>query len=496
MKDDTPMPEIEKCMESAWRAFHVYKKYSLRERAHFMRTIAAELEKRSELLIATAAAETHLPIERLQSELKRTTFQLTSYADACERGDWLEARVDTADSNRMPAKPDLRKMQVPLGPVVVFGASNFPFAYSTAGGDTACALAAGCPVVVKGHPAHIKTSELAAEAILAAAKACHMPDGIFAHIRGASFEVGKALVMHPHTKAVGFTGSFQGGKQLFDWAHQRKEPIPVFAEMGSINPVFLLPEKMKESAAEVAKQYGASITLNVGQFCTNPGLLIGIDNEDLNIFIKVLSKEISGVLPEPMLHQGICENFYNKRSNALSQSHVELLAVSQTSPKENEGYPTLAATSAEAFINNPILHEEVFGPYSLIVKCRNIAEMMAVARCLEGQLTSTLIATDNDVINNEELVSQIQNLCGRFILNGVPTGVEVCLAMQHGGPFPATTDSRFTSVGADGIKRFTRPVAFQNWPNHLLPDALKDENPLGIWRTVNNTFTRDKIISD
>src|SRR5690606_35662582 len=202
----------------------------------------------------------------------------------------------------------------------VFGASNFPFAYSTAGGDTACALAAGCPVVVKGHPAHIKTSELAAEANLAAAKACHMPDGIFAHIRGASFEVGKALVMHPHTKAVGFTGSFQGGKQLFDWAHQRKEPIPVFAEMGSINPVFLLPEKMKESAAEVAKQYGASITLNVGQFCTNPGLLIGIDNEDLNIFIKVLSKEISGVLPEPMLHQGICENFYNKRSNALSQS--------------------------------------------------------------------------------------------------------------------------------------------------------------------------------
>jgi len=394
---------------------------------------------------------------------------------------------------KTPPKPDIRKMLVPLGPVVVFGASNFPFAYSTAGGDTACAFAAGCPVIVKAHPAHAATSELVAGAILKAAEKCKMPKGIFTHIHSSGFEGGKALVMHPHVKAVGFTGSFIGGKALFDFANQRKEPIPVFSEMGSINPVFLLPEKLKESAADIAKMYAGSITLSVGQFCTNPGLVIGIESEALKIFADALGAEIKNIAPGTMLHPGIAKAFNEKRNTALKQDDVTTVAVSSVQPKENQGTPTIATVHAHVFLNNPVLHQEVFGPYSLIIQCRDMNEMVEVAKHLEGQLTSTLMATDKDVRENEELVESVKNICGRFILNGVPTGVEVCLSMHHGGPYPATTDSRYSSVGADGIKRFARPVAFQNWSNALLPDELKNENPLQIWRTVNNELTKNIV---
>jgi len=317
-----------------------------------------------------------------------------------------------------------------------------------------------------------------------------MPKGIFAHIHGASFEVGKTLVMHQLTKAVGFTGSFIGGKQLFDWANQRKEPIPVFSEMGSINPVFLLPEKLKTSSADIVKMYTGSITLGVGQFCTKPGLLIGIDNDELKTFVHDLGKAIQQIASGLMLHPGIAKAYKEKRGNALIQDEVQLVAESETPVKENEGLPTIATASGQAFLNNPVLHQEVFGPYSLVIRCKDMNEMTEVAKHLEGQLTSTLMATENDIRNNDELVEAVKNICGRFILNGVPTGVEVCLSMHHGGPFPATTDSRFTSVGADGIKRFARPIAFQNWPNDLLPDELKDGNPLGIWRTVNNELKK------
>jgi NADP-dependent aldehyde dehydrogenase len=332
-----------------------------------------------------------------------------------------------------------------------------------------------------------------ANAIWIAAEKCNMPAGIFSHVHGASFEVGHALVMHTLTKAVGFTGSFSGGKQLFDWANQRKEPIPVFAEMSSINPVFLLPEKIKQSAAEVATMYAGSITLGVGQFCTNPGLIIGIDNDDLKKFISILSDEIKKISPGDMLNPGIYKNYSEKRIAALAQSAVETVALSEKEPTNNQGIPTIATASAQAFINNPILHQEVFGPYSLVIRCKDMNEMIEMAKHLEGQLTSTLMATDNDFINNQELVEAVKNICGRFILNGVPTGVEVCLSMQHGGPFPATTDSRFTSVGADGIKRFARPISFQNWSNKLLPDELKNENPLGIWRTVNGELGKERL---
>ncbi len=490
-KDATP-EEIEDVLQSAWNAFHIYRKFSLRQRADFMRAIAIELEACGDDLIHTAMLETNLPEARLRGERARTIFQLNSYGAACEKGDWLEARIDRAIPDKTPPKPDIRKMLVPLGPVVVFGASNFPFAYSTAGGDTACAFAAGCPVIVKAHPAHAQTSTIVADAILKAADNCNMPKGIFAHVYGAAVEVGKALVMHPHTRAVGFTGSFGGGKQLFDWGNQRKVPIPVFAEMGSINPVFLFPEKLSASAIDIAKMYAGSITLGVGQFCTNPGLIIGIEGDALEKFATALGDEIKKISGAKMLHPGIAHAFRDKKTLALTQEMVRVVAESEVTENVDEqmGIPIIATTTGETFLNNPVLHQEVFGPYSIIIRCADINEMNAVAKQLEGQLTSTMMATENDINANNELVESIKNICGRFILNSVPTGVEVCLSMQHGGPFPSTTDSRYTSVGADGIKRFARPIAFQNWPNELLPDELKDGNPLGIWRTVDNELTK------
>ncbi|HTS44156.1 MAG TPA: aldehyde dehydrogenase (NADP(+)) [Puia sp.] len=495
MFKDAGSAEIDRVMQKAWWAFHKYRKMSLKQRADFMRAIAVQMDALGDQLLQTAQSETNLPEQRLRGERARTIFQLQSYADACERGDWLEARIDTANPAKNPPKPDLRKMLIPLGPVVVFGASNFPFAYSTAGGDTACAFAAGCPVIVKAHPAHAETSELVAQAIFKAAKEKNMPDGIFAHVHGAGFETGKSLVTHSHTKAVGFTGSYGGGKALFDWANQRKEPIPVFSEMGSINPVFLLPEKLHQSAAEIAKLYAGSITLGTGQFCTNPGLIIGVDGNDLNQFISMLGNEIKLVAPGTMLHPGIAKAYKEKRETAIAQPDVETVAISTTNPADNQGVPTLASASGKAFLNNPVLHQEVFGPYSIIIRCRDMNEMIEVAKHTEGQLTSTLMATPNDILTHDELVEAVKNICGRFILNGVPTGVEVCLSMQHGGPFPATTDSRFTSVGADGIKRFARPMSFQNWPDELLPDELKNANPLQIWRTVNDQLTKEAVKS-
>ena len=493
MFKDSTVAEIEILMQQAWLAFHDYRKKSLKQRAGFMRQVAKEIEQLGDELIHTAMLETNLPETRLRGEKARTIFQLNSYAAFCESGQWLDARIDTANPDKTPSKPDIRKILVPLGPVVVFGASNFPFAYSTAGGDTACAFAAGCPVIVKAHPAHAKTSELMANAIKKAVTETHMPASVFTHVHGASFDIGEALVKHPFTKAVGFTGSFAGGKQLFDWGNQRKEPIPVFAEMGSINPVFLFPEKMRASAAETAKQLAGSITLGVGQFCTNPGLIIGIMNEDLETFMQELSEEIKLVVPAPMLHPGIHKNYIEKRATALSQPEVKTVALVGEPISQLAGTAAIAYTTATYFLINPLLQQEVFGPYSIVIGCRDMLEMKAVAEKMEGQLTATIMATENEIPANDSLVESIKNICGRLILNGVPTGVEVCLSMQHGGPFPASTDSRFTSVGADGIRRFARPVAFQNWPDHLLPDELKNNNPLQIWRTIDNIPSKDRV---
>jgi alpha-ketoglutaric semialdehyde dehydrogenase len=490
---DATTAEINESLEKSWKAFLVYRRFPLNRRAGFMKTIASEIEKIGPLLVETAMRETNLPEARLQGERARVIFQLNSYASACERGDWLEARIDTGLETRTPPKPDIRKMLVPLGPVIVFGASNFPFAYSTAGGDTACALAAGCPVLVKAHPAHADTSELVANAIGKAAIISGMPEGIFTHIHGSGFEVGKTLVEHPLTKAVGFTGSFDGGKALFDLANKRKIPIPVFSEMGSVNPVFLLPGKLEESASQIANMLASSITLSVGQFCTNPGLVIGIEGAALNEFTRLLAAEIKKTPPGTMLHPTIAKSYLKKRGDALAQAAVETVAVSTSPSGENQGMATIAAVPAEVFLANPLLHQEVFGPYSLIISCRNMEEMIDIAEHLEGQLTSSLMATEKDLLSHEKLIESVKDLCGRLIINGVPTGVEVCLSMQHGGPYPATTDSRYTSVGADGIRRFARPIAFQNCPDAFLPDELKDSNPLSIWRTVNDQLTKETV---
>ena len=488
---DATVQEVDAVMQEAWKAFLVFRKTLPKQRADLMRAIARELEAAGDGLIQTAMRETNLPETRLRNERARTMFQLNSYADACETGHWLEARIDTAVPEK--AEPDVRKLQVAVGPVVVFGASNFPFAYSTAGGDTASALAAGCPVVVKAHPAHAETSELVAQAIAKAVAAAGLPKAVFGHVHGAGFETGKALVTHTHTRAVGFTGSFAGGKALFDWANQRPVPIPVFAEMGSINPVFLLPGKLRDSARELAGQLAGSITLGTGQFCTNPGIILGVEGQDLDLFIEELGVAIEKTTPGTMLHPGIAKAYSEKRGTALAQANVNTVATAAALPQAGQGVPTVASATAGAFFNNPILHQEVFGPYSLVIQCKNMDELEKAARHLEGQLTVSLMATDADLSEHGSLLAAVQDIGGRLILNGVPTGVRVALAMQHGGPFPATTDSRFGAVGADGIKRWVRPLCYQSWSDAVLPEALQNGNPLGIWRIINNNLTRDAV---
>lgn len=485
--------EVDSVMQKAWRAFRIYKKYSLEEKKSFLNAIANELENAGDELIKTCMEETNLPEARLKNEKGRTIFQLRSYADHCESGIWLDARIDTAITDRTPPKQDIRKMNVPLGPVVVFGPSNFPFAFSTAGGDTASALAAGCPVIVKAHSGHVKTSEMIAGIITRAAAKMKMPEGIFSHMLPTSHSVGEALVKHPHTKAVGFTGSVAVGTQLFKWGNERNVPIPVFCEMGSVNPVFLMPGKIKESAHEIAGMYADSITLGVGQFCTNPGVIVGLVSGDLTSFLETLGERISKIAPAKMLHNKIANAFMSLRDNILMEKGVSVVAVSELEKTDSCGIPTIATVSSEEFLRNPKLHKEIFGPYSLVVQCKSLDEYALIARSMEGQLTCTMMATPDDLKKNVDLIEEIKILCGRFIINGVPTGVEVCLSMQHGGPFPATTDSRFTSVGADAIRRFARPLAFQNWPNELLPDELKNENPLNIFRTVGQHISKDKI---
>jgi 2,5-dioxopentanoate dehydrogenase len=485
--------DVDAVMIKAWRAFRIYKKYSLKEKKAFLYAVADELENAGDDLIKTCMEETSLPEARLRNEKGRTVFQLRSYADHCESGIWLDARIDTAIPDRTPQKQDIRKMNVPLGPVVVFGPSNFPFAFSTAGGDTASALAAGCPVIVKAHSGHVKTSEMVAGLIKKTAEKMKMPEGVFSHIASASHSAGEALVKHPNTRAVGFTGSVSVGTQLFKWGNERKVPIPVFCEMGSVNPVFLMPGKIKESSQDTARMFAASITLGVGQFCTKPGIIAGLEGQDLDLFLATLAEEIRKIAPAKMLHGKIASSFMNLRDCILLENGVSIVAVSELEKGDFYGIPTIATVSSEEFLKNPKLHEEIFGPYSLVVRCKSLDEYRRIVMSMEGQLTCTMMATPDDMKDNIDLIDDIKILCGRFIINSVPTGVEVCLSMQHGGPFPATTDGRFTSVGADAMRRFVRPLAFQNWPDELLPDELKNDNPLNIFRIVNNKLTTDKL---
>ena len=485
------LKEIDTIVSQSAEAFQHYRSVKGADKAKFLEMIATEIEALGQPLISQAMSETNLPEARLAGERARTCNQLRQFATLVKEGSWVEARIDTAIADRTPSpKPDIRKMMVPVGPVVVFGASNFPFAYSTAGVDTASSLAAGCPVILKAHPAHPLTSDLVAGAIDSACEKTGMPKYIFQHVHGASFEFGKALVQHPLTKAVGFTGSFAGGKALYDYASQRSEPIPVFAEMGSINPVFILPEALKVRSEKVAEAYAASITLSVGQFCTNPGLLLSIQSPELSAFAKQLGEKLRAIAPATMLHPGIAANYRKNREKALAQKGVTLVAESHEKAKENQGMSTLATVRASNFLSNPELVEEVFGPYSLLVEAATIEELKETVRHMPGQLTATIIGEEDEMIRHADFIQLVAEKVGRVIINGVPTGVEVCPSMQHGGPFPATTDSRFTSVGIDAIKRFVRPLCFQNFPDALLPAELKSANPLGIWRMVNSSWTQ------
>ncbi|NOQ92314.1 MAG: aldehyde dehydrogenase family protein [Flavobacteriaceae bacterium] len=486
--------ELEQAVNLASQAFKTYKNISGNRKSNFLNAIADEILDLGEALIQIYCSETGLPEGRAIGERGRTIFQLRSFAELIKEGSWVEATIDTAIPDREPIpKTDLRKMLSPLGPVVVFGASNFPLAYSTAGGDTAAALASGCPVIVKSHPMHAGTGELVASAIVKAAIKTGMPNGVFSNLNSSGIKVGVDLVNHPQVKAVGFTGSINAGRALFDLANQRKEPIPVFAEMGSVNPVILLPQAVNKRGEVLAKTYAGSITLGSGQFCTNPGLILGIKNDDLTAFINTLSDEIVKIEPTCMLHPNIIGNFEKNKKKAAEQKGVTVKAAYDSGVETNYGRQTILTVEGDTFLNNTALHHEVFGPFSLVVECENKEQLLEIVTRLEGQLTGTVLAEENELVENQEIIEALQNKVGRIIFNGVPTGVEVCPSMQHGGPYPASTDSRFTAVGVDSIKRWVRPISFQDWPNQMLPEELKNENSLHIIRTVNNKLTNNKI---
>jgi NADP-dependent aldehyde dehydrogenase len=486
--------EINEAVALAWSAYKLFQNIPGKQKGNFLRQIAYEIEALGDKLIKVYCKETGLPEGRAKGECGRTCFQLRTFADLVEKGDWVNAVIDTADKNRKPApKPDLRKMSVPIGPIAVFGASNFPLAYSTAGGDTASAFASGCPVIVKSHPMHAGTGELVASAIIKAAQTTKMPDGVFSNLNSSGIEVGQQLVKHSNIKGIGFTGSINGGRALYDMASQRKEPIPVFAEMGSINPVILLPKALEKKGSDWAKTYASSITLGTGQFCTNPGLLLGIESDSLNNFIRTLSEEIINIAPSCMLNPDIISRYRKSKSNMITESHVSIVADYEDRVEKNYAKQTVVTVSGQSFLKNKNLQHEVFGPFSMIVKCKDAHQLEMVINSLEGQLTGTLISEEGELEGYAAIINAMKNKVGRLIFNGVPTGVEVCPSMQHGGPYPASTDSRFGAVGIHAIERWVRPVSYQNWPNQLLPDALKNENPLGIQRVIDGSTTLSVI---
>lgn len=485
--------EIDEAVAKADQAFGSYKAISYEKRAQFLETIAEEIMALGDALLERASGESGLPVGRFQGERGRTCNQLKMFAGVLRDGSWLDINIDTAIPDRQPLpKVDLRKMQIPIGPVVVFGASNFPLAFSTAGGDTASALAAGNPVIVKGHEAHLGTNDMVTQAILKAAEKCEMPDGVFSMMNGG-IATGQELVKHPKVKAVGFTGSLRGGRALFDLANQRPEPIPVYAEMGSTNPSLLMPEKLAADPEGLGNIFANSVALGVGQFCTSPGLLIGVKSLALDKFIETLSQAFAGKDAVTMLNEKIATSYYTHRGVLIEQTGVNTLG-DTNNPGENKGKPLTAKVDGGTFLSNPKLHEEIFGPFTLVVACEDAAEMLAVANALDGQLTGTLVATEGDIQAYPEIVEALSTKVGRILFNGVPTGVEVCHSMQHGGPYPASTDQRTTSVGTAAIARFVRPIAYQSWPDSLLPDPLKNSNPSNLWRVVNGELTKSPIV--
>ncbi|RFA26579.1 aldehyde dehydrogenase (NADP(+)) [Alkalilimnicola ehrlichii] len=477
--------EVEQACRLAEAAFDSYRETSLEARAAFLEAIATEIEDLGDALIERAIMETGLPRARLEGERGRTCGQLRLFASVVRAGEWLDLRHDPALPDRTPLpRPDLRQRHIAVGPVAVFGASNFPLAFSVAGGDTASALAAGCPVVVKGHAAHLGTSEFVGRAIQRAVAKCGLPEGVFSLLFGAGNEIGEMLVSDPRVKAVGFTGSRRGGTALTAIAQTRAEPIPVYAEMSSINPVFLLPEALSVRGGAIAEGFVASLNMGAGQFCTNPGLVLGVKSGALEAFVATAGSAVEASAPQTMLTSAI-HSAYEASVEALAKHpKVREIARGQAGDSACQCRAGLFAVDAEDFIADKSLQNEVFGSTSLVVECRDIDEMARVAERLEGQLTATLQMDDDDLATAKALLPVLERKAGRILANGWPTGVEVSHAMVHGGPYPATTDPRTTSVGSAAIRRFLRPVCYQNLPAGLLPEPLQDGNPLAVTRLV------------
>jgi len=468
-------------LEKIVRAAAGYRSPGPETLARFLETVGEQIVAAGDELISTCASETALSVDRLTGERTRTVNQLRMFAALVREGSWVDARIDTAIPDRKPVpRPDLRRVLLPLGPVAVFGASNFPLAFSVAGGDTASALASGCPVVVKPHPGHPKTSEIVATAILKAADECRMPEGVFAMVDETSVQIGLDLVRHPLIKAVGFTGSTRAGRALFDAANSRPEPIPVFAEMGSLNPLFVLPGALEKRWETIATDLAGSVTLGTGQFCTKPGLILAQRSATLERFAARLSELLSNFPPRRMLNDGISKRF-----------EESLLKVNDYVQGKGNAY--LLCTNSKHFRENHALHEEIFGPATLLVQCESGDDLIDLARELDGQLTTTIHAEPEESDLSGRLLSELQEKAGRIVWNGFPTGVEVAPSMQHGGPYPATTDSRFTSVGTAAIQRFARPVCYQGFPEELLPADLQNTNIRKIWRLLNGALTKDDV---
>lgn len=469
---DGGAPEVDRAVKAAEEAFWSYGYSTRAERAAFLNKIADEIEARADAITEIGSAETGLPEARLQGERGRTTGQLRLFASHIEKGDYLDRRYDAALPDRQPLpRPDIRLMERPVGPVAVFGASNFPLAFSTAGGDTAAALAAGCPVVVKGHQAHPGTGEIIAQAIDAAIKATGVNPGVFSLIQGVSRELGAAVVQHPLIKAVGFTGSLGGGKALFDLCTARPEPIPFFGELGSVNPMFVLPNAAKVRGEAIAKGWAGSLTMGAGQFCTNPGISVVLKGEDADRYIDTAVKSLEPVGAQTMLTDGIADAYRRGRDRVRATTGVQELLTSMCDMRNATPYLYLA--TAKDWLANHVLADEVFGPLGIVVVAEGVDEMLKIAHSLQGQLTSTLHMDDADLDVARLLMPVLERKAGRLLVNGYPTGVEVCDAMVHGGPYPATTNFGATSVGTMSIRRFLRPVSYQNFPTGLLPEDLR-----------------------
>ncbi|WP_421668320.1 aldehyde dehydrogenase (NADP(+)) [Pseudomonas sp. ALK-5] len=485
------LAEVDAAARAAAAAYPAYRSLSAERRAQFLDAVADELDALGDEFVALVCRETALPAARIQGERGRTSGQMRLFAKVLRRGDFYGARIDQALPERQPApRPDLRQYRIGLGPVAVFGASNFPLAFSTAGGDTASALAAGCPVVFKAHSGHMATAERVADAILRAAEKTAMPAGVFNMIYGAG--VGEALVKHPAIQAVGFTGSLKGGRALCDMAAARPQPIPVFAEMSSINPVIVLPQALAARAESVARDLSASVVQGCGQFCTNPGLVLGIRSPQFSAFVQQVAWLMADQPAQTMLNAGTLSSYGKGLQKLLAHPGIEHLAGRPQAG--NQAQPQLFKADVSLLLEgDEVLQEEVFGPTTVFVEVADQAQLSAALHKLHGQLTATIIGEPADFEQFGELTAVLEQKVGRILLNGYPTGVEVCDSMVHGGPYPATSDARGTSVGTLAIDRFLRPVCFQNYPDSLLPEALKNANPLGIQRLVDGQPTRDTL---